>query len=76
MSEKTKAKKQKEKVKAVVVSKHKRVGPPMKNRKSPRGAKGAKVLNHLIDEVDYSFKRCRNDYNAHMAKVAKLARML
>lgn len=47
-----------------------------KRCKSQRGAKLEKVKSKLLDEVNGGFKRHRNDYNHHMARVRKLAKLL
>ncbi len=47
-----------------------------KKCKSPRGVKMTKVVNRLIDDVGRPHPRHRNNYNARMAKVAKLAKLL
>lgn len=47
-----------------------------KRCRTPRGQKLAKVRNQLLDQIDDSFKRHRNDYNQHMARVKKLAKLL
>lgn len=47
-----------------------------KRCKTPRGVKLAKVVNKLLDEVSDGCKRHRNDYNHHMARVKKLAKLL
>jgi hypothetical protein len=47
-----------------------------KKCKSPRGVKTAKVVDTLLIAVDLPHKRHRNDYNARMAKVSRLAKLL
>jgi hypothetical protein len=47
-----------------------------KRCKSPRGAKLEKAVGQLLNEMDAGFKRHRNDYNHHMARVKKLAKLL
>lgn len=44
--------------------------------KSPRGLKLEKAADKLLVVVDKPFKRHRNDYNEHMAKVRRLASLV
>lgn len=47
-----------------------------KRCKSPRGKKMERTKDMLLGEIDESFRRHRNDYNHHMARVKKLAKLL